>query len=230
MSNLLFIDDDTDILRSNQKYFRKEGYRVETADSPETALSLLKRYSPDCIILDVMLPSMSGFELLPKIRSITHAPVIFLSGRTGESDKVNGLMAGGADYVVKPYSMRELSARIQVQVRGTEQSAATFTVSYPPFTLDVLNHKFFYHNTEITLSNIEYQLLYLLLSTPNKPVAFEKLGKIIWGYYTEEGRKTIMVNISRLRKKLRSYTGMENVIETVWSIGYKFAGSRRSGE
>ena len=226
MYQLLFIDDDADLLRSNQKYFTKAGYAVKTAETPQAALELLGRCKPDCIVLDVMLPSMSGFELYPRLRALTSAPVIFLSGRTGERDKVGGLLLGGADYMTKPYSLRELAARIQVQLRGAGGETAS-VLSYPPFSLDLPARKAYCRNEEIPLSNMEYQLLRLLVSRPNEVLSFETIGMHVWEYYTVSQKRTIMVNISRLRKKLEHYDGLENAIESVWSTGYKFVGDRR---
>ena len=227
MQNLLFIDDDIDLLCSNEKYFANEGYHVKIADTPQSALGLLMEFEPDCIILDIMLPQVTGFELYKEIRAVSNAPVIFLSGRTAESDRVNGLLLGGNDYMTKPYSLPELSARIQVQIRNTATRLPASMLSFPPLTVDVLAHKVFYHEAEIPFSNQDYQLLYRLVSTPNEIVTYQDIGQSVWGYYIDSDRRTIMVTISRLRKKLEDYTGLDNMIETVWAKGYKFVGSRR---
>lgn len=222
MSNLLFIDDDLEILAINAKFFTKEGYNVTTASTVKDGIRLLKNINPDCIILDIMMPEQNGFTACRMIRDFSLAPIIFLSGCTSEDDKVNGLLLGADDYMIKPYSFRELAARIQVQLRRHKAIACNNILSSPPLTLNLVLHKAYYNNEEIPLSNREYQLLYLLISNPNQPVTFKEIGKYMWKYYSEEDRRTIMVTASRLRKKLESYTGPMNMIETVWSKGYKF--------
>ena len=117
MNKLLFIDDDKEFLLVNKKFFIQEGYDVKAVTGGKQALRILKEFAPDCIILDVMMPDMDGFETCKEIRKFSNAPIIFLTGRGEENDKINGLLNGGDDYVVKPYSFRELSARIQVQLR-----------------------------------------------------------------------------------------------------------------
>ena len=218
MSNILFIDDDRDILDINLKYFTKEGYTVKTTSRPEETFQLIKGFQPDCIILDVMMPGVNGFELCKRIRTLSTAPIIFLSGRTTENDKVRGLKLGGDDYVIKPYSFRELSARIQVQLRRCKERM----ISHPPLSLDLTHHKAYYKEEEIILSNREYELLYLLMSNANQLVTFEAIGRYLWNAYTENDRQTIIVVASRLRKKLELYEGLTNIIETVWSKGYTF--------
>lgn len=218
MSNILFVDDDTDILNINSRYFTKEGHIVKTSSRPEDTIQLLKGFRPDCIVLDVMMPGINGFELCKRIRSLSTAPIIFLSGRTSENDKIRGLKLGGDDYLIKPYSFRELSARIQVQLRRHRES----TICYPPLTLDLTLHKCFYIKEEILLSNREYDLLLLLMTHANQVVAFESISNYFWNTYSDSDRKTILVIASRLRKKLESYSGLANVIETVWSKGYTF--------
>ncbi len=218
MSNILFIDDDADILDINFRYFTKEGYTVKTSSRPEDSLKLVESFHPDCIILDVMMPGINGFELCKRIRCISSAPIIFLSGRTTENDKVRGLKLGGDDYLIKPYGFRELSARIQVQLRRYRENI----ILHPPLTLNLTHHKAYYLEEEILLSNREYDLLLLLLTYANQVVSFEMISKHFWNTYSDNDRRTINVIASRLRKKLESYQALANAIETVWSKGYTF--------
>lgn len=221
MSNILFVDDDYDFLEINARYFTKEGHNVKTSSTPEHIFRLLKSFQPDCIVLDVMMPGMNGFEVCKRIRSFSRVPIIFLSARTGENDRIKGLILGGDDYLVKPYSFRELSARIRVQLRHNSRIDAN-RISYPPLSLDLKQHKAFYNNEDIFLSNREYDLLLLLVTNANQVVTYEAISNQIWGTYTENDRKTIMVIASRLRKKLDSYHELTNTIESVWSKGYTF--------
>ncbi len=223
MYKLLIVDDDIEVLSINQKYFSNEGYQVRVAENAKKALALLPAFAPDCIILDIMMPEMDGFQACRKIKAITEAPILFLSGKTSEDDKVKGLLLGADDYIVKPFSMRELSARIQVIIRRTmEAKKDPFLISYPPLQMDLEKRKVYCETEEILLSNREYELLFLFASKPNVLISFEEIGDMMWGTYSEQDRRTIMVTVSRLRKKLASYPRIVEMVESVWSKGYRF--------
>jgi two-component system, OmpR family, lantibiotic biosynthesis response regulator NisR/SpaR len=223
MSNILFVDDDKDFLEINYRYFTKEGYQVNTLSCSVNTMKLLNQFQPDCIILDVMMPGINGFELCKRIRSVTAAPIIFLSGRTSENDKIKALLLGGDDYLIKPFSFRELSARIKAQIRRYHsQNSFNQMIRYPPLSLDLKQHKAFHDKDDLQLSNREYDLLLLLVTRSNQIVTFEEISNHIWGTYSENDSKTIMVIASRLRKKLSPYEDLTNAIETVWSKGYTF--------
>ncbi len=222
MSNILFVDDDSDFLEINARYFTKEGYLVRISSNPENTFHILRNFQPDCIILDVMMPGLDGFELCRRIRSFCAAPIIFLSGRTGDNDKIRGLTLGGDDYLVKPYNFRELSARIKVQIRRYHMRDDTNIINCPPLTLYLKQHKALFNKEDLLLSNREYDLLLLLATNLNRLVTFEDISRHIWGTCSENDRKTIMVIASRLRKKLDSYSELTGTIESVWSKGYTF--------
>lgn len=221
MSNILFIDDDLDLLTINNKYFSKEGYTVKTAASAKAAVRILADFSPDCIILDVMMPEQNGYETSRQLRRFTNAPIIFLSGCSSENNKIKGLLIGGEDYITKPYSFRELAARIQVQIRRYTEPGST-TISFPPLIINLALRKVYYKEKEILLTNREYDLLYLLAAGSGKTVTFEEIGKHMWSTYTEADRQTIMVMASRLRNKLTNYTHLTDLIQSVRSKGYVF--------
>ena len=231
MPALLLIDDDTEVLSINAKYFKTQHYDVEYATNAVTAIQKLKTFTPHCIVMDIMMPRMDGFEACVNIKKICTAPIIFLTGKDSEDDKIKGLMLGADDYVVKPYSLRELDARIQVLLRQYQNvssiyRASTSTLEYPFLCIDFNRHKVFYTKKdtteEIHITNKEYDFLYLLASSPNKIFTFEEIGNSIWNGYLESDKKTIMVTASRLRKKLESYPELSKYIETVWSKGYRF--------
>ena len=224
MPTLLLIDDDKEVLTINTKYFKQLHYEVKAVTNARSALTLLQTFSPDCIIMDVMMPGMDGFKACTKIKEICPAPVIFLTGKDTEDDKIQGLLLGADDYMVKPYSLRELEVRIQVLIRRYQNTSASKPniLEHPPLRLDLSKHKAYYQDDEISLSNKEYDLLYLLAASPNRVFTFEEIGNAIWNTYLESDRKTIMVTASRLRKKLDAYPGLSHFIETVWSQGYQF--------
>ncbi len=222
MSLLMIVDDDTDVLDLNKSYFEKEGYDVITFDRVKDAIKALSTAKPDCILLDIMMPELDGLTALPEIKKSSIAPVIFLTGKDTDEDKVTGLLSGADDYVVKPYSLKELSARITVQLRRGQTVKNNNIIYFPPLTIDLINHKLFYNDEDVPISNREFELLYMLASHPGKIITFEEIGTKIWKIYQESDRRSIMVMASRLRKKLESYSGLENCIETRYGKGYKF--------
>lgn len=225
-AKLLFVDDDKSFLQFNKKYFLEEGYEVKAVTTGRNALKILKQFDADCIILDIRMPEMDGFTTCTELRKLTTAPIIFLTSCSDEDDMIKGLTTGADDYMVKPYSFRELSARIQVQLRRSKIAAVTkpnnTRIEYPPLSIDLVSHTAYYNDEEIPLSNREYELLYLLVSKPNVILTFEEIGETIWGGYTSSDRRTITVTASRLRKKFEAYAGLSEIIQSEWSKGYRF--------
>lgn len=225
MTKILMIDDDMEVLEVNKKFFKEKGCKVEICSDATKAIELVKKFKPHCIFLDVMMPEIDGFSLCRSIRDITNAPVLFLSGKVSEDDKVEGFEAGGDDYIEKPYSLRELYVRMQAHVRksimtaGKEKGNALIDLN--PFYIDRERHKLFYETDEIPISNKEYDLVLFLAKNVGKEITFEEIGTQLWGSYIETDRRNVMVNVSRLRKKIEAQTGIDNFIETVWSKGYK---------
>ncbi len=223
MNSIMLIDDDKDVIKINSDYLTGEGYLVDIYYNADDAISALSSRNPDCILLDIMMPGTDGLSAVPIIKKLTSSPIILLSGRGSEDDRVNGLLSGADDYMVKPYSLKELAARIKLQIRKKNHTKTANTISYPPLQIKPLEHKVFYNDdTEIALSNREYELLFMLVSSPGEVISFEKIGLQIWGIYQESDRRSIMVMASRLRKKLEDYNGLENCLETSYGKGYKF--------
>ena len=226
MATILMVDDDAEVLALNQKFLSKEGYTVYTSDSPLGSLELVKQIHPDCIILDVMMPQMNGFQLCSKIRAFSACPIIFLTGKSSEDDKIGGLEQGADDYIVKPYSIRELKARIDVLLRRSVPAAPRQKnenlITVRGLTIDRLEHRVSFKGEDLQLTHREYELLLYLVNHPNQDVTYEDLGKMLFGTYQPDDRRIVMVNISRLRKKFSSFYEIENMIETVWSKGYRF--------
>ncbi len=225
MTRILMIDDDKEVLEINKKFFEENNCIVEISDKAKDGIKLVKSFRPDCILLDVMMPGIDGLTLCREIRTITNVPILFLSGKVSESDKIEGFNAGGDDYIEKPYSLREVYARIQVHVKRHSASktnkSSKMTIDLNPFTINLESHKLFYNDDEIIISNKEYDLMLFLAQNPNKLITFEEIGMKLWGSYIETDRRNVMVNVSRLRKKIESQTGVDNLIETIWSKGYK---------
>ena len=225
MAEILLIDDDREVLEINRKYLTGEGFTVYTADSPRKGIAYAKKLSPDCILLDVMLPEMDGYEVCRRIRSFSAVPVLFLTGRGTEDDKIDGLTSGGDDYIVKPYSLRELKARIDVILRRMNQlhaASESHILTFGSLSIDKVAHRAFFQGTDLNLANREYEVLLYLAEHPDREVTFEELGTALFGSYQENDRRSVMVNVSRLRKRFEGNYELENRIETVWSRGYRF--------
>ncbi len=225
MSTILLVDDDKEVLSINKKYLLEQGFTVYAFASSRSGLNYAKKESPDCIVLDVMMPEMDGYEFCQNLRTFSAVPVIFLTGKSSEDDKINGLMTGADDYIVKPYSLRELKARIDVILRRTafqKASPDSNTLICGSLTIDKLAHKALFKGEDLGLANREYEVLLYLAEHPNCEVPFAELGTALFGTYQDADRRSVMVNVSRLRKKMALDYELENMIETVWSKGYKF--------
>lgn len=225
MSAILLIDDDREVLEINKRYLEQEGFCVHAFSSPLSALQHARQTPPDCVILDVMMPELDGFAFCRRLRAFSSVPVLFLTGKGSEDDKIDGLTTGADDYIVKPYSLRELKARIDVQLRRAmvqPSAPESGQLVCGSLTIDRLNHKALFRGTDLGLANREYEVLLYLASHPNREITFAELGTALFGTYQEADRRSVMVNVSRLRKKLSVDPELENRLETVWSKGYRF--------
>ena len=225
MATILLIDDDKEVLQINSKYLSKEGYMVLTTSDPQKGIAAAKAKNPDCIILDVMMPIMDGYEVCEKIRHFSQVPILFLTGKVSEDDKIKGLLTGADDYITKPYSLKELAVRIQVILRRSapqNKPADSNLLQFGDLKIDKLAHKAFFLDKDLELTNREYEVLMYLAEHPNQDVSFEQLGLCLFGTYQESDRRLVMVNVSRLRKKMSIDHELEKMLETVWSKGYRF--------
>lgn len=209
---LLAVDDEPDILRTNCMYLEARGYQVDTAACGKEALELLKKHSYDCILLDVLLPDMNGFALCEAVRSLTSAPILFLSCMDDEEDKIKGLMAGGEDYITKPYSLKELAARVYAQVRRTAMKK---------FSIDHENQFLHIDNRIIPLAQKEFELFLFLLGNSGRILSAAELYQEIWRTGKPDNANTVAVHIKRLRHKLEDAETVIGRIETVRGEGYR---------
>ena len=224
------IDDDTELLFLNKKYFVQKGYNVLCFSDPLEGIDYLKNNSADIILLDVMMPNIDGFEAMCRIRQFSKVPIIFLTGKDDEENKIKGLLNGADDYMCKPFSLAELSARIQVQLRkesllikkNVKQKSSIQTLSFPPLLLNRLDRKLFYLDQEVPLSNREFSFLQYMMENARRLVTFEEIGNKTWGFYEEKDRRSVMVLASRVRNRLSCFSDLENAIETEYGKGYRF--------
>ena len=209
----------------NGEYLRGKGFQVCTAASAASALKKLEHFLPHCIVMDVMMPDIDGFEAFELIRKRSDAPILYLTGKTQQEDRIWGLTLGADDYIVKPCSLEELSLRIKINIRRQNKVRNEAGVlEFPPLRIELVSHKTFYNKEEIPLSKREFELLVCLAKHPQEIMTFQQIGGELFGNYIDADRKNIMVSASRLRKKLEGYVGLENMIETAWGKGYCFKG------
>ncbi|NQX49306.1 response regulator transcription factor [Paenibacillus tritici] len=223
---ILIIEDEQDISRILKDYISLQGYDVHIADNGMDGLRLVDSLSPDFIILDIMLPDISGIELCRQLRERTHHPILILSARGSDTDKVLGLGFGADDYMTKPFSISELVARIQAHLRRsdglTSLPAQEDLLSLGAITIDKKAYKTTLNGQEISLSAKEFELLYYLAGHKNQVFSKSQLLDQIWGYTSQGDENTITVYIRRLREKLEADPSNPVYIRTVWGVGYKF--------
>jgi two-component system response regulator ResD len=215
---ILIADDEESIIEVVKIYLEKEGYSVLTALDGDTALKLEIAEKPDLLILDIMLPKMSGLELCRAIER--EVPVIFLTAKTSEEDKIAGFALGADDYITKPFSPRELIARVKAVMRRSNLAGTDGIISVDGMSIDLNNKNVKIADALVTLTPKEFELLYFLLKHPKQTFSREKLLTNIWGYDFEGDERTVDATIKRLRQKLLH--PHYHYIQTSRGFGYKF--------
>ena len=215
---ILIADDEESIIEVVKIYLEKEGYSVLTALDGDTALDLEIAEKPDLLILDIMLPKMSGLELCRAIER--EVPVIFLTAKTSEEDKIAGFALGADDYITKPFSPRELIARVKAVMRRSNLAGTDGIISVDGMSIDLNNKNVKIADALVTLTPKEFELLYFLLKHPKQTFSREKLLTNIWGYDFEGDERTVDATIKRLRQKLLH--PHYHYIQTSRGFGYKF--------
>lgn len=218
---IFVVDDDHDILELVATYLEQEGYEVITATGGRHIVSYVQEIQPDLIILDIMLPDMDGIEICVELRKFTHVPIFFLSGKTAEIDKIVGLTIGADDYISKPFSPRELVARVKAHLRRYTRVPKT-VLHFPGLEIDLANRHVYANNKMVPLSNKEFSLLAQLAQHPKRVFQVEELFELIWGEQSYGDARTVMVHISNLRKKIEPDPANPVYIITVRGNGYKF--------
>lgn len=218
MTTLLLVDDEKNIIELERLYLEKEGYHIETAQDGKTALEKFRAVKPAAIILDLMLPVLDGLEVCRKIRAESDVPIIMLTARDQDVDKIVGLELGADDYLTKPFNPRELVARVKAIFRRVNPAPKTHRLALADLTLDADRHEVRVGNQLIDLRAKEFDLLMVLLQNPGIVLTRERLLEIGWGYDFAGETRTVDVHVAHLRKKI---AGAKAQIETVSGVGYK---------
>ena len=226
---ILVIDDDENLNSLLQDYLSEFSFQVMTETNPERALNILKRKTPDIIILDIMLPGMDGFEVCRRIRKSYNIPVIMLTARGKVEDRIVGLELGADDYLPKPFEPRELVARIQSVLRRSLEIGKTGRLHFKSLVIDIDRQLVLLEGEEVELTTMEFEILHLLMKNPDKVLDRDKIMDSLRGLEWEAFDRSVDVLVSRLRQKLRDDPKSPRFIRTIWGRGYKFIGEG-SGE
>ncbi len=224
-TTVLVVDDDQTIAELMRDFLETEGYQVETALDGQDALRKLKCGPVDCLLLDVMMPGMSGFELCRQIRETSDVPILFLSAKQGDADKIRGLGIGGDDYIVKSATPSEVVARVKAVLRRSSRVAPTATLDFGRLVLDIRAREVRVDGAVVPFTAREFEVLQLLAEHPRQVFTHEQLFERFWGDYGD--RHTVAVHIGRIRQKIERDPAQPEYIATVWGVGYRFEGVRR---
>ncbi len=226
---ILVIDDDEKLNSLLKDYLSEFSFKVITETNPEQALNLLKRKTPDIIILDIMLPGMDGFEVCRRIRKSYDIPVIMLTARGKVEDRIVGLELGADDYLPKPFEPRELVARIQSVLRRSLEIVKTGRLHFKNLVVDIDKQLVLLEGEAVELTTMEFEILHLLMKSPGKVFDRDQIMDSLRGLDWEAFDRSVDVLVSRLRQKLRDDPKSPQFIRTIWGRGYKFIGEG-SGE
>ncbi|MCH5317805.1 MAG: response regulator transcription factor [Eubacterium sp.] len=227
---ILIVEDDLNIQALEKDYLETNSFIVETAADGKTGLEMALAEDYDLILLDIMLPGESGLEICRKVRSVKDIPILLVSAKKDDLDKIRGLGFGADDYIVKPFSPSELVARViahisryqRLTAREAKQTNEAEMLEIDRLRLDGKSRRAYIDGTEIVLTNKEYDLLYFLASSPDTVFSKETLANEIWQYDSIGATSTVTVHVNRIRDKIKEVNSGLDYIYTVWGKGYRF--------
>lgn len=226
MQKVLVVDDEPQILDVVAKYLVRDGFQVATARDGEAALSAFNTNKPDLVVLDLMLPKVDGLEVFRRLRNLSAVPVIMLTAKGDETDRIVGLELGADDYITKPFSPRELSARVKAVLRrattGTMLDTGERVLVRGALRIDPRARSVSVADKEVELTSKEFDLLWFLASHPGQVFTRVQLLDHVWGYEFYGDSSTVTVHIRRLREKIEADPANPHFLSTVWGVGYKF--------
>ena len=231
-TNIMIVDDEKDIADLVQIYLENDGFKVFKFYNGKDALECALHEKLDLAILDVMLPDIDGFSLCKQIRKDYFFPIIMLTAKNEDSDKITGLTLGADDYICKPFNPLELTARVKTQLRrytrynkadneNNNTFAPTTEHNIRGLNISKSSHRVFLNNKELALTPLEFDILCLLAQNPGKVFSTDEIFKNVWNETVYEANNTVMVHIRRLRTKIKDDNREDKIITTVWGVGYK---------
>ena len=226
MKKILVVDDEKSIVKGIKFSLEQDDMKVEVAYDGETALELAKANHYDMILLDIMLPGFSGLEVCQMIREFSDVPIIMLTAKGDDMDKILGLEYGADDYITKPFNILEVKARIKAIFRRNNRNVPEQenqkVIETKGLKIDVDSRRVYIDDKEVNLTAKEFELVYLLVSNPNKVYSREQLLKTIWGPSYPGDARTVDVHVRRLREKIEATPAYPKYIHTKWGVGYYF--------
>jgi DNA-binding response OmpR family regulator len=227
---ILVVDDEENVSGLLKLYLEAEGFRVEIAEDGLKALELARKINPDLIILDIMLPFKNGWQVAQELRKDMNTPIIMLSAKGEESDKILGLNLGGDDYVTKPFSPGEITARVKAILRRTKTEIKESDIlKFPQLVIDFSKYEIIAGGAKIVSTPKEVELMWLLANNPGIVFTRERLLDKIWGYDYLGDSRTVDTHVKRLRRKIEKGS-LYTYLHTVWGVGYKFEVIRNEEE
>ncbi|GBF10892.1 response regulator transcription factor [Tepidibacillus sp. HK-1] len=219
---ILIVDDDYNLCQLIKSYLVQENFEVAIADNGQAALEKFKEFAPHLVLLDIMLPQLDGWNVCKEIRRVSNIPIVMLTARGEQFDKVLGLELGADDYIVKPFDFRELIARIRAVLRRyAPKGVEVKQIVYPNLMIDINEYHVRLNGEHLKLKPKELELLYFLASHPNQVFTRQQLLEEVWGFDFSGSTRTIDVHVDRLRKKVHDDKEIWQ-IKTLWGVGYKF--------
>ncbi len=226
MKKILVVDDEKSIVKGIKFSLEQDDYQVDVAYDGEEAFEKAKSNEYDLILLDIMLPGYTGLEVCQMVREFSDVPIIMLTAKGEDMDKILGLEYGADDYITKPFNILEVKARIKAIFRrnskSTTEKTDTKTIEAKGIKIDVDGRRVYIEDKEVNLTAKEFDLVYLLVSNPNKVYSREQLLKTIWGSTYPGDARTVDVHVRRLREKIESTPAEPKYIHTKWGVGYYF--------
>jgi DNA-binding response OmpR family regulator len=232
MKRILIVEDDPVIAEVQKDYLQASGYAVDVAATGDEGLRMALKGGYDLIILDLMLPKTDGYEICRQVREATDIPILIVSARKEDVDKIRGLGLGADDYITKPFSLGELVARVKAHLSryerlvgsggGRSGGGRSDEIRIRGLRIDRPARRVFVNETEVPLTSKEYDLLHFLVMHPNRVFSKDELFQKIWGYDSLGDIATVTVHISKLREKIESDPAKPQYIETIWGVGYRF--------
>ncbi|WP_195945423.1 response regulator transcription factor [Paraclostridium bifermentans] len=220
---ILVVDDEDSIVSLLKDFFELEDFLVYTAHDGEDALNKID-INPDIILLDINMPEMDGIEVCTKIRNFVSCPILFLTAKVEERDRIKGLMVGGDDYILKPFSIEELNARVKAHLRREERKTIKEKVKFSKeIVINYSDRKAFHRDNEINFTKTEFDILEILSMNSGQIFSKENIYEKLWGFDKDGDSSIITEHIRRIRMKIAKHAD-DTIIETVWGVGYKWIG------
>lgn len=231
MSHLLLVDDDPNILKINRDYFESCGFSVITCENAQQAFTYVEKFPVDCVILDIMMPGVDGFELCRRFKAHITAPVIFLTSFTEKEYLYQGFSFGGDDFLTKPCDLRELEIRVNARIaQASSGKLRTERLEYPPLIIDIGTRQALVDDKPVALTAYEFDILYLLARSPKHVFSPQAIYREVWKMPDLESAQTVKVHVARMRHKLEAACPGRAFIGTSWKQGYRFLWNEKKEE